>query len=88
MYVVFESGILEDEDEMTTELLVGAGVQVENIVCGAFNSVNLHQFVTNVLPMNIKILRIQFKTSTHLNVLQHKEQLWINVYDEEGWRFV
>lgn len=52
MYVVFEGGILEVEDEMPTELVVGAGVQVENIVCGAFNSINLHQFVTNVLSMN------------------------------------
>lgn len=52
MYVVFESSILEVEDEMATELVIGAGVQVENIVAGAFNSINLHQFVTNVLSMN------------------------------------
>lgn len=50
--VVFEGGILEVEDEMATELVVGAGVQVENVVCGALNSINLHQFVTNVLSMN------------------------------------
>lgn len=52
MYVVFESGIPEVEDEMATELVISAGVQVENIICGAFHSVNLHQFVTSVLPMN------------------------------------
>lgn len=57
MYVVFESCILEIEDEMSTEFLVRAGVEVENIVGGAFNSINLHQFVTNIL-LTTKIHRL------------------------------
>lgn len=42
MYVVFESCILEIEDEMSTELLFCAGVKIEDIVCGAFNPINFH----------------------------------------------
>lgn len=80
--VVFENSILEVEDEMTAELVFAAGVQVENIICGAFHSVNLHQFVANILPMNninrfvelmLKLRRcLQFKSRlkylAHLNV--------------------
>lgn len=49
MYVVFESCILEIEDEMLTELLLCAGVKIEDIVCGAFNPIHFHQLVTNIL---------------------------------------
>lgn len=49
MYVVFECCILEIEDEMSAKLLICAGVKIEDIVCGAFNSINFHQLVTNKL---------------------------------------
>lgn len=49
VYVVFECCILEIEDEMSTKLLLCAGVKTEDIVCGAFNPINFHQLVTNIL---------------------------------------
>lgn len=42
MYVVFESCILEIEDEMSTELVFRAGVKIEDIFCGAFNPIDFH----------------------------------------------
>lgn len=49
VYVVFECCILEIEDEMSTKLVLCAGVKIEDIVCGAFNPINLYQLVTNIL---------------------------------------
>lgn len=49
VYVVFESCILEIEDEMSTELLFCAGVKVEDVFWGAFNPVNFQQLVANIL---------------------------------------
>lgn len=49
MYVVFESCILDIEDEMSTEFLFCTGVKIEDVVWGAFNPINFHQLVTNIL---------------------------------------
>ena len=51
VYVVFESRILEIEDEMSTEFLLRAGVKIEDVICAAFNPINFHQLVTNILSM-------------------------------------
>lgn len=42
VYIVFESCVLEIEDEMSTELLLCAGVEIEDIFYGAFNPVDFH----------------------------------------------
>lgn len=42
MYIVFESCMLEAEDEMSAEFLLSAGVQIEDIFCRAFNPINFH----------------------------------------------
>lgn len=42
MYVVFESCILEIEDEMSTELLLCAGVKTQDVFCGAVNPIDFH----------------------------------------------
>lgn len=42
MYVVFESRILEIEDEMSAELLFRARVEVEDIFCRALEPVDPH----------------------------------------------
>lgn len=34
---------------MSAELLFCAGVEVEDIFCGAFNPINFHQLVTDIL---------------------------------------
>lgn len=52
MYVVFESRIVEIEDEMSTEFLLCAGVKIEDVVCAAFNPINFHQLVTNILSIH------------------------------------
>lgn len=49
MNVVFESSVLQDEDEMSTELLLCAGVKVEDIFRQTFKPIDFHQLVTNIL---------------------------------------
>lgn len=55
MYVVFERCIVEIEDQVSTELLLRAGVQVEDVVCRALNPINFHQLVTNVLSTHEQV---------------------------------
>lgn len=54
MYVVFENCIFEIEDEMPTELLLCAGVKVQDIAFGTYDTINLLQLVTNILEMSKK----------------------------------
>lgn len=49
MCVVFENRILDIKDQMSTEFLFRAGVQIKDILCRASNPINLHQFVTEIL---------------------------------------
>lgn len=50
MYVVFENCTLEIKDEMSAELFFCAGVEIEDIDCGALDPITFHQLVTNILP--------------------------------------
>lgn len=54
MQVIFENCTSEIEDEMSTELVLCAGVKVEDITCFTRDSINFHQFVTNILPKSKK----------------------------------
>lgn len=49
MYVVFENCIFEIEDEMPTELLICAGVKVQDIARGTYDPINFHQLATDIL---------------------------------------
>lgn len=40
MYVVFKSCILEIKDQMSTELLICAGVKIKDIFRGAFDPID------------------------------------------------
>ena len=42
MQVVFESCIFQIKDEMPTEFVLRAGVEIEDIFCRAFNPINFH----------------------------------------------
>lgn len=42
MQVVFESCIFQIKDEMPTEFVRRAGVEIEDIFCRAFNPINFH----------------------------------------------
>lgn len=42
MHVVFESRVLKTEDEMSTEFVFCAGVEIEDIFLRAFDPINLH----------------------------------------------
>lgn len=49
VYVVFEHRSSEVENQMTTELLVRAGVEVQHVFRRAFNPINFHQLFANIL---------------------------------------
>lgn len=54
MQVVFENCIFEIEDEVSTELLLGARVKVQDVTCGTHDSINFHQLVADILQMQIQ----------------------------------
>lgn len=54
MQVIFENCAFEIEDEMSTELVLCAGVKVQDITCFTHDSINFHQFATNILQKQKK----------------------------------
>lgn len=49
MNVVFEYSIRQHEDEVAAELVFSAGVQIQHVPAGAFQAIDLIQFLTHIL---------------------------------------
>lgn len=64
MYVVFENCTWEIKDEMSAELFFCAGVQIEDIDCGALDPITFHQLVTNILPRHKNTDDMLYSTHT------------------------